>query len=1378
MPKKVILPSNLNFLKESDFDFIDDEIKAPLDGVRFTMNRPQIKGDDSNTIYYIVDDGGLFVKIKWFGGGSLTRTFSRKRVMDLFKRGVWVPYLDSIKESDFDFIKDHDSLDGVIFTIPPERPETIYKIKDDSLDHRVIVTWDDSELIDDRDSNYSEINQKLKFNLTNSDVERLFQFYFDTDEWDSPLSEKRERVQDYMINNFEDDELLYYMGDRKSLETAYNRDVVKRYLKNGDWVIYDEKINESSDWDWVSDVPGTKEFGQKYRYFEIVACYGVDYEYEECDDEYSHFVKIPKYEVDEIWDIPDDNFDYLAGPGDEGEGVIMYAIKNQLISHFDINEILMFQGVRELNKNTYDKLTNYRDDTMVESNDLGWIEDTNPKEIENLYVYVLDYFDWSKKYKEYSYSTNMIGEVEWYSSINDKYYYYATPYWEGNGVMKIDAVDEVGNDIEVHTIPLPKFKYEEQLKEWLQLEYPKIVYKEIKIFENTHQDENDLNESDDLQWIKDVGIGRIDMIQKIKEKLANRDVEVEWEKEHLGYHQEETNGTRGEVFAKFFYDTGDGEFFIELIESENGLYGFYVYEYDEKYDTYYVNVNYSSLGTPRESDEFWRHVCWTVLNQMGAFPKKDKSGDLGDYLKESEDFDWIEDVTPRMDATLLKPGQKFYDKWGDVIRVLEYLGRDDDEGEVCYKPPCSLLRFRKIKDPSGYRMIPGLPADDPQNTDMIMIPSDFDKHIESGKLKLVSKRTMYESKDFDWVGDVKLGSIDKNKNYVLDVSSLDLSDVEVHPRSSVSKREALLDEILENLSELGYDTDTVRSELSRGLRIYYLYLTKYKNNGRLVIEYDDHDVDDPTYGGEYEIVHSVKDFIFMIKNKMVKESNDFDWVRDVEPQIRFSDVELGKKYSIDFIQHSEVLKHLRGCGITQPREKMMHTEYVIPESLAYLTSSSIYCGGIDQKEFEGQLPSLELSFYDKNGVGLFSFFWFAEDGTIHLKPHTSKLQESKDLDWIRGIEPKGFEKSKSYVVDVSDLKPYTPMYTSPTSEEYTKLTRADVLDKFKELGYNIDEISVPDADYLYIEPNDKAGYWDDVVWVKQTHWLDYDMKHNTLDPTYGGKYEMIDVNDLMFLLDNKFISESKTITEVAGISFESREWAKIINDEILKNPNEKERLIIDGYNYPEAFKSFPIDYIVIDFYDKLTGYGQEHSGYDKDGNYVVLLYIQPKVISGMGGFNLRTVLNHEMKHAWDDYNRLSKGQPSIDKNKENRELYNKDFILMLSDKNVHGPIKELLKYYYYLSELEKTAYLENVYDGNLNYEKIIRDISSKDFEPFKERFDLDINWHLMNTAYDIPFLKKFKSPIEFIDYSSEELRSKSIDMIKKINKMKYVHGIG
>lgn len=251
---------------------------------------------------------------------------------------------------------------------------------------------------------------------------------------------------------------------------------------------------------------------------------------------------------------------------------------------------------------------------------------------------------------------------------------------------------------------------------------------------------------------------------------------------------------------------------------------------------------------------------------------------------------------------------------------------------------------------------------------------------------------------------------------------------------------------------------------------------------------------------------------------------------------------------------------------------------------------------------------------------------------------------------------------------------------------------------------------------------------------------------------------------------------NKTLTEGAGISFEARKWGETIYNEIMNNPDEKKRLIIDGYDHPEAFNGFPIDYVVIDFYDRLTGYGQEHSGYDKDGNYVVLLYIQPKLLQGQGGYNLKSVLNHEMKHAWEDYNRLSKGLPSIEHTKESQELYNRDFILMLSDQNITGPIKEILKYYYYLSNLEKSAYLENVYDQNPTYERVVREIARKDFESFKDRHDLDINWHLMNTAYDIPFLKKFKSPREFIDYSAEELRSKAVKITKKINKMRYIHG--
>ena len=111
-------------------------------------------------------------------------------------------------------------------------------------------------------------------------------------------------------------------------------------------------VNESNQdandyFDWAREIPGTKEYGQEYRYFEIIACYGIDYETEECDDEYSHFIRIPKGEVEEIWRW---SIGYMGGPGDEGEAVISYAIDNNLIPPRELEEIIMFQGVVEVSE--------------------------------------------------------------------------------------------------------------------------------------------------------------------------------------------------------------------------------------------------------------------------------------------------------------------------------------------------------------------------------------------------------------------------------------------------------------------------------------------------------------------------------------------------------------------------------------------------------------------------------------------------------------------------------------------------------------------------------------------------------------------------------------------------------------------------------------------------------------------------------------------------------------------------------------------------------------------------------------------------------------------------------------------------------------------
>ena len=841
-------------------------------------------------------------------------------------------------------------------------------------------------------------------------------------------------------------------------------------------------------------------------------------------------------------------------------------------------------------------------------------------------------------------------------------------------------------------------------------------------------------ESEDLEWILDEGKDKTYIIEKLKETFKEYGVYVDWD---LDYDRNvNPDGYYEEYFGRFWYEaTGGRAYFIDLYESSEGFF-FRLYKLDETDDQYYIDDTYSQQYTlEKEADKFCLLVAFLVLNQCGKL-KSTRSFINKTSVNESE-LSWIEDLEPEFNATMLRYGQKFKNKWGDIIRTIMFIEQDDYE--VSYEKPMTGLTFKIVDDPSGYRPYPSHPKDHPLNSELTFNPIEFDRGLRSGQLIPMftdEEFRLKESEGFDWV-DLQ-------------------SDRPLH-----------------------------------------------------------------------NVTFKVKGYpeIYTIKDDGLRSSVKLTWTND-----------FGEKQTSTYMRDT-------------------------------------------------------VNKYFKKGI------WEPFEGTI---------TESSDLEWIQKQEPERvIKKSKSYGIDVRHLKSEPP--NSPLSPRYNDLTKEDILDKLRDLGYNVSDIDVDSATYFYVEPSDDAGYWeDDVTWVKQDHWVDYETTEKD-DPTFGGKYEMIDVDEFMFLIDNNLITESdfdwldmgepmsiceaqhklnvgdtiivsylgawldssgedlidadnatatvlaiddcnkihttntsndktilihvnepytgfdedwvrdfkpkyqkpcmdgrcmflicgdkdfkdtkitklpskifgenkKPINEVAGISFETRKWAEIIYNEIISNPEEKTRLIIDGYDHPEAFDGFPIDYVVVDFYDRLTGYGQEHSGYDKDGNYVVLLYVQPKLVSGQGGYSLQSALNHEMKHAWEDYNRLSKGLPSIEQTKESQQLYNRDYILMLSDQNIRGPIKEILKYYYYLSNLEKSAYLENVYDQNPVYERVVRDIASKDFESFKDRFDLDVNWHLMNTAYNIPFLKKFKSPREFIDYSAEELRSRALKMIKKMNKMKYIHG--
>lgn len=859
---------------------------------------------------------------------------------------------------------------------------------------------------------------------------------------------------------------------------------------------------------------------------------------------------------------------------------------------------------------------------------------------------------------------------------------------------------------------------------------------------------------------------------------------------------------------------------------------------------------------------------------------------FGEKLNESE-LSWIEEVEPEFNATMLRYGQKFKNKWGDYIRTIMFIGQDDQE--VSYEKPMTGLTFKIVDDPSGYRPYPSRPKDHPLNSELFMNPREFDEGLKSGRYTPMFKDESFklkESDEMDWIRDIEADMLIPGEIYDIKTGN----GYYWIPEKFIGKewdneynQEVYKFKDLDGSGSGRKSTQYVKDLINKGeirpydpnwsVRDEITFTNNIEDalNGSFVIYFKD--------GVYLDQTKELQDRLFdMGFSFYTKGPNQYITSEDSPKKIQF----------FECINWDTSNDRYRNMPPDQWDNKKVMLVSVDGDSLSRWTRRG------DDKRLEDQ--KLFLNIVDNNAIVING------DGYVN-----NDLNESEDdLDWIQKQEPERvMKKSKSYVIDVRHLKSEPP--NSPLSPRYNELTKEDILDKLRELGYNVSDIDVDSATYFYVEPNPDTGYWDDVVWIKQTHWVDYDTTEKD-DPTFGGKYEMIDVDEFMFLIDNNLISESdfdwldmgepmsiceaqhklnvgdtiivdylgawldssgedlidadnatatvlaidtcnkihttntsndktilihvnepytgfdegwvrdfkpkyqkpcmdgrcmflicgesdevdeikvtklpskifgenkKPINEVAGISFEARKWAEIIYNEIISNPEEKTRLIIDGYDHSEAFDGFPIDYVVVDFYDRLTGYGQEHSGYDKDGNYVVLLYVQPKLVSGQGGYSLQSALNHEMKHAWEDYNRLSKGLPSIEQTKESQELYNRDYILMLSDQNVRGPIKEILKYYYYLSNLEKSAYLENVYDQNPAYERVVRDIASKDFESFKDRFDLDVNWHLMNTAYDIPFLKKFKSPREFIDYSAEELRSRALKMIKKMNKMKYIHG--
>jgi hypothetical protein len=218
-----------------------------------------------------------------------------------------------------------------------------------------------------------------------------------------------------------------------------------------------------------------------------------------------------------------------------------------------------------------------------------------------------------------------------------------------------------------------------------------------------------------------------------------------------------------------------------------------------------------------------------------------------------------------------------------------------------------------------------------------------------------------------------------------------------------------------------------------------------------------------------------------------------------------------------------------------------------------------------------------------------------------------------------------------------------------------------------------------------------------------------------------------------------------------------------------------DEIVVYGEDYPEEYKEFSVDLWVLTNSNRIE-YDHYDSGYDEDGNYIVYLNIP------LMGMSMSTFI-HEIKHAYDDWNRMRTGGKPIRDSWEIKNIYTKDFEKLILGASRNFPqLGPLIRNYYMGSKLETPAYLENEYDDAMvNYQDTGRKLMNfkastfmtKEGEPAK---GLEAEFKELQ-KYDIPLFKKFNNVLDFLKYTEKYFNQRGKDIFRRVNKMRYVHGL-
>ena len=125
---------------------------------------------------------------------------------------------------------------------------------------------------------------------------------------------------------------------------------------------------------------------------------------------------------------------------------------------------------------------------------------------------------------------------------------------------------------------------------------------------------------------------------------------------------------------------------------------------------------------------------------------------------------------------------------------------------------------------------------------------------------------------------------------------------------------------------------------------------------------------------------------YVIAYQPLKESDDFDWIKDVKSTVPFDHTRYSF-YRIKFLDDERFIWDAEQCGVNNADDIVYDTEYVKVLAKTHLEAGAMYCGDYNEERYEGKKASLQLNFYDNQHELIHSGYWVAEDEGVELLPY-------------------------------------------------------------------------------------------------------------------------------------------------------------------------------------------------------------------------------------------------------------------------------------------------------------------------------------------------------------------------------------------------------